>query len=438
MSAVEHVEQVLTAIETSQSEFGSWAYVDHASATAAALSADKARAAGGPLGPLHGVAVGIKDVIPVAGMPLRAGSAATDDTPSREDAAAVRQLRNAGAVIVGKTTTHEFASGQGDPGTRNPRHGDRHPGGSSVGSAVAVALGTVGATLGTDTTGSIRNPSAANKVVGFKPSRGVVRTDGLLYFSDTLDSIGPIAPTVNDCRLLLSALTGKTGAAPEPGRRFTVAVVRGTVESALVHPGFREVFEGALERLKDSGIELVECQAPAYAQGMTAALILSLIEGARHHEARLTNRAADYLPETRRLIEAGLLLDFVDEELARRTAIRLRAQLKDLAVESGADALVSLTLPAPQSLLSSAVTYLTAPPSEGSLSAGIQHLSLANVTGAAAITVPAGESDGHPVGLHLLGLRGGDDDLLQLAMKVEASLMNLGGPLPRAALVSPE
>lgn len=416
-SAVEHVTQVLAAIDETQGDVAAWAYVDHRGALAAARHADALRSAGARLGALHGVAIGVKDVLPVTGMPMRAGSRALAGVPDAEDAAAVARLRAAGAIVVGKTTTHELASGQGDPGTRSPRHPDRHPGGSSVGSAVAVAAGTVGATLGTDTTGSIRNPSAAQGVVGFKPSNGTVPTQGLVHYSHSLDVIGPIGTTVADCRVVFEVLTGTT-AGGRPHRR-PVLVVPSPVPSAT--PAFRAALDRALGRLDDAGAVLVEHAGPSYAMGMTAALVLSLAEGVAHHRERLLARGADYLAETRRQVAAGSLVDPADEEAARRAAVRIRQELEALRADTGADAVLGLTLPGPQPLLVAAETSLTAPAQQGAMSAGIQHLSTANLTGAPAITLPIGPADGHPVGLHLLGL-GTDLELLGAAEAVERVL----------------
>lgn len=417
--AVEHLTQVLAAIDETQCDIAAWAYVDHRGALEAARHADALRSAGARLGPLHGVAIGVKDVLPVAGMPMLAGSRALSGVPDTEDAAAVARLRAAGAIVVGKTTTHELASGQGDPGTRGPRHPDRHPGGSSVGSAVAVAAGTVGATLGTDTTGSIRNPSAAQGVVGFKPSNGAVATPGLLHFSPTLDVIGPIGSTVADCRLLFEVLAGTAGApTARPVRRPVLAV---PIPAPSGTPSFRAALDRALGQLDDTGVVLVEHPAPSYATGMTAALVLSLVEGVEQHAGRLRERGGDYLPQTRRLIAAGCLLDRADAEAARWAAARIREELAALRAATGADAIVGLTLPGPQPLLAEAETSLTAPADQGAMSAGIAHLSTANLTGAPAITLPIGLADGHPVGLHLLGL-GADLELLDAAAAVERVL----------------
>ncbi|GAA3658113.1 amidase [Nocardioides ginsengisoli] len=416
LSAVEHVTQVLAAVDATAS-VAAWAYVDRDRALAAAERADVAPPEA--RGPLHGVAVGVKDVIAVAGMPMRAGSRALDGAVDRCDAAAVARLRAAGAILVGKTTTHEFASGQGDPGTRNPHHPDRHPGGSSVGSAVAVSVHAVGATLATDTTGSIRTPSAAQGVVGFKPSNGAVDNGGLLHFSHTLDVIGPIGPRVADCALAFEGLSGRAAASADAVRAPVVAV---PTPPPAATPAFAAALERAVRELTAAGIRVVECRPPSYEHSLTAALVLSLAEVLTHHGPRLAARGADYLPETRRLMAEAVLVDADDEAAARRAAVLLREELAVLRAETGADALLGLTLPGPQPLLAATgATSLTAPAEgaeDGALAAALRQLSLANVTGAPAISLPIGLADGHPVGLHLTGL-GTDLELLAAAASVE-------------------
>jgi aspartyl-tRNA(Asn)/glutamyl-tRNA(Gln) amidotransferase subunit A len=350
-------------------------------------------------------------------MPTLAGSSATAHEPRTADAGAVSRLRAAGAIIIGKTTTHEFASGQGDPGTRNPRHPGHHPGGSSVGSAVAVAVGSVGATLGTDTTGSIRNPAAVNGVVGFKPRNDAVPATGILHFSRTLDTIGPIGTSVSDCLVMFEALTGCV--ARRWPTRPPVLVVAPVPEGATA--AFRAVFAEALATLADAGATLVPHAPLAYDSASAAALVISLVEVVQEHRELLRTRGERLGAGTRQLLASGSLLGPDDEALARRTQARLRTTLTDLRATTGADAVIGLTLPHPPPLRNDADTMLTASAGQGSLSAGIQQLAIANVTGAPAITLPADLADGHPVGIHLLGLSS-DLGLLRAAEFVEQAL----------------
>ncbi|HEX2072900.1 MAG TPA: amidase [Geodermatophilus sp.] len=180
---------------------------------AAALTAEAAR--GRIRGPLHGVPVAVKDLIDVRGHPTRGGSRVTDDRPVAGDAPAVRRLREAGALILGKTTTHEFAHGVTTPPTRNPWDLTRIPGGSSGGSAAAVAAGECTAALGSDTGGSIRVPAALCGVSGLRPRPGDVPTGGCLPFSPRLDTCGPLAGDALDLALLFEVLAAASCPLPE-------------------------------------------------------------------------------------------------------------------------------------------------------------------------------------------------------------------------------
>jgi aspartyl-tRNA(Asn)/glutamyl-tRNA(Gln) amidotransferase subunit A len=173
-------------------------------AEAAELSEEAAR--GRLRGPLHGVPIAVKDLIDVRGHATRAGSRVTDDRPVAADAPAVQRLREAGALLLGKTATHEFAHGVTTPPTRNPWDLSRIPGGSSGGSAAAVAAGECAAALGSDTGGSIRVPAALCGVSGLRPGRGNIPADGCLPFSARLDTVGPLAADARDLALLFEVL----------------------------------------------------------------------------------------------------------------------------------------------------------------------------------------------------------------------------------------
>ena len=158
-------------------------------------------------GPLHGIPIGVKDLFETADMPTAAGSRVLAGNRPAHDAEAVRRLRAAGAVVVGKTVTHEFSYGLNEPPTRNAWDPTRYPGGSSAGSAVAVAVGSAAGSIGTDTAGSVRTPAAVNGVVGLKPTYGTVSTRGVIPSCPSLDHVGPLARRVYDCALLYSVLS---------------------------------------------------------------------------------------------------------------------------------------------------------------------------------------------------------------------------------------
>jgi aspartyl-tRNA(Asn)/glutamyl-tRNA(Gln) amidotransferase subunit A len=191
--------------------------LDEPGARAAARRAAEELAAGVDRGPLHGIPVAVKDLVDTAGLRTTMGSRHFADHVPELDAECVRLLREAGAVVVGKTVTHEFAYGPtGDRSAHGPARNPYRPsamsGGSSAGSAVAVAAGIVPLAVGTDTGGSVRIPAACCGVTGLRPTYGAVAVDGVFPLSPTLDAVGPIARTVDDCRLMWHALGGKPDA----------------------------------------------------------------------------------------------------------------------------------------------------------------------------------------------------------------------------------
>jgi len=268
----------ITAVNPSLNAFN---LVDPERALARARDVDRRHAAGEPLGPLAGVPIAIKDNMNVRGMPTTASSRILDHFVPPYDATVVRRLEDAGAVIVGKTNCDEFAMGSSNENSafgpvRNPWALDRIPGGSSGGSAAAVAARCVPLALGSDTGGSIRQPAAFCGVVGLKPTYGRVSRYGLLAFASSLDQIGPFARTVADAALVLAALSGAdpcdATTSDEPVPDFAGAMtgdikgVRVGVPRAFVTEGVdgdvRRAFDAALDALRGAGATLVDVELP--------------------------------------------------------------------------------------------------------------------------------------------------------------------------------
>ena len=234
---------------------------DQVRADAVRLSKEAAR--GHFRGALHGVPVAVKDVIDVHGLPTRGGSAVTDDSPAASDAPAVQRLRDAGALILGKTTSHEFAHGVTTPPTRNPFDVQRIPGGSSGGSAVAVASGQCLAALGSDTGGSIRVPAALCGVSGLRPLPREIPVDGVIPFSPRLDTCGPIARDVADLALLYEVLSGRAC----PLRNSVTGLRVGTVAPSQLgelDDHVAEAVEAAVHVLATAGADLAKADVPPF------------------------------------------------------------------------------------------------------------------------------------------------------------------------------
>src|SRR3989441_2610135 len=215
LSSQELVDACLARVREVDGQVQAWAFLDPDHARAQARAADEFRLAGQPIGPLHGVPVGLKDIIDTDDMPTENGSVLhAGRTPSR-DASVVSLLRGAGAVMMGKTVTTEFATRT--PGkTHNPHNPAHTPGGSSSGSAAAVAAGMVPLALGSQTTGSTIRPASYCGVYGFKPTHGLIPRHGMFQLSRTLDHVGLFARTIEDLALLLGELAAHHGRGPAP------------------------------------------------------------------------------------------------------------------------------------------------------------------------------------------------------------------------------
>jgi Asp-tRNA(Asn)/Glu-tRNA(Gln) amidotransferase A subunit family amidase len=207
MTAEEHVRACLARIEETEPVVHAWAHLDASDALQQARDADERRRRGQACGPLHGVAVGIKDIIDVRGLPTEDGTVLHAGRVARRDATVVARLRAAGAVVMGKTVTTELAT-YAPGGTRNPHDPEHTPGGSSSGSAAAVAAGMVPVALGSQTNGSIIRPASFCGVFGFKPSFGLVPRGGVLTLSRALDHVGVFGRSLDDVALLTEVVAG--------------------------------------------------------------------------------------------------------------------------------------------------------------------------------------------------------------------------------------
>jgi aspartyl-tRNA(Asn)/glutamyl-tRNA(Gln) amidotransferase subunit A len=389
------VDEALTAIERDSDRLGAFVEVlaDEARATADTLDAELRQ--GEDRGALHGIPVSIKDVIDVAGATTRAGSEAYHEVAVR-DAASVAMLRRAGAIMLGKTSTHEFALGVTTPQARNPHDPSRIPGGSSGGSGIAVATGMGLASLGTDTRASTRVPAALCGVVGLKPTFGLLPTDGVVPLSWTMDHVGILAPSVEDAAVVLDVLTGPVRqVAPSAGRSIN-GVRIGVPDAALQdsEPEVLSSFNEALELLRSSGAEISSCGEPDeldLGNANAAGLVASRCEAAAFHRSRGIDRKLLWA-ETRDQLNAAdnvLATDYIDCQ-------RFRSQLRDrmLGLFEEYDVLAMPTTPVTAPLVERAEEYLL------TLSRNAIPWSL---LGFPALSVPSPTSSGQlPVGFQLV------------------------------------
>jgi aspartyl-tRNA(Asn)/glutamyl-tRNA(Gln) amidotransferase subunit A len=357
-------------------------------------------------GPLHGIPVSVKDVFHVAGMRTRAGSAAYD-VLAAEDAEPVALLRDAGAVILGKTSTHEFAMGVTNPQARNPHDPTRIPGGSSGGAAIAVATGMGFGSLGTDTRASIRVPAALSGVVGLKPTYGTVSTKGMVPLSWTMDTTAVLAATAEDAALMLDALRPHLPpVAPATGAR--VSHLRVGLPAAAwdgAEPYVADAVDHHIGRLSELVSELRRSERPGAADfgGANAmGLLTSRCEAASFHRAAGLDRS-QFWPEVRDQLDAADGVRAVDYIDAQRYRAVLREEM--LAVLREHHVLAMPTAPVVAPLAERADEYLTI------LS---RNAILWSFVGFPAISVPC-VTDGLPVGLQLVAAPGGEALLIALA-----------------------
>jgi aspartyl-tRNA(Asn)/glutamyl-tRNA(Gln) amidotransferase subunit A len=410
------LELVETALAAAQANPGLGAIValdeDDVRRQARELDADRAR--GVVRGPLHGIPLTVKDVIDVAGLPTGAGSAAYADEPTT-DAAGVALLRAAGAVVLAKVATHEFALGVTTPQCRNPYDPERIAGGSSGGSAIAVATGAGLGSLGTDTRASLRVPAALCGVVGFRPTFGRTPVAGIVPLSWTIDTIGPIARTVEDAALLLSVLTGDPSIATAttvPLDRLVVGVAPAMLEET--DPDVAVAFEASLAALERLGCSIVELDRPtaddlrvANALGM----LVSRCEAAAFHRARGTELEL-CVPEVRDQLAAGYTVTAMDYLDAQRQRGLLTASV--LEVFGSCDVVACPTSP------------VAAPPRtdyEDYLLRLSRNPILWSLVGAPALSQPCGTTaDGLPVALQLAARPGADATLAAVGTALEQEL----------------
>ncbi len=406
------VEACLQRIGEVDERVQTWAFLDPDYALAQARAADELRLSGKPIGPLHGVPVGVKDIFDTADMPTENGSVLhAGRTPSR-DAAAVSLLRAAGAVIMGKTVTTEFAYFA--PGkTRNPHNPEHTPGGSSSGSAAAVAAGMVPLALGSQTNGSTIRPAAFCGVVGFKPTHGLISRHGVLALSRTLDHVGLFARTIDDVALLAEQLTGYDEHDPDTRPRARIPFIEVAAEEPPLEPMFAFVktpdWECADEETKAGLAELIETLG---AQVEEVELFPSASEAWDWHkiimEAEMAvnlrreyERGRDRLSEKlRALIERGQKVTAVDYQHALAQIAPIHESFLEL-FEQRYDAILTAAGPAPKGLAS------TGDPS---------FCTLWTYCGMPAISLPLLEAaSGLPIGVQLVGPRFGDARLLRTA-----------------------
>jgi Asp-tRNA(Asn)/Glu-tRNA(Gln) amidotransferase A subunit family amidase len=291
MRAAEYVEAQLRRIAARDPDIEAFAFFDPALPRAAAKAVDDYRASGRPIGALHGLTVGVKDIIDTADMPTENGTRIDAGRRPGKDATIVRRLREAGAIVMGKTVTTELA--YFSPGkTRNPHDPERTPGGSSSGSAAAVAARMVPGAIGSQTVGSILRPAAYCGVVGLKGPHGLVPLEGVVPLAWSFDHCGPFARSVGDAMLMLSVLGDVV---LEPVAVTAPRLVIGRQLFDRAEPALRRHLDAVLERLVAAGARVTELTLPApFGEIHAAGQVMLEVEAASYHQPAFARHAADY------------------------------------------------------------------------------------------------------------------------------------------------
>jgi len=457
VSSLALTEAILDQIDRTEPRVHAYAHVFHESACAAAEASDRELAGGTHRGPLHGVPVAVKDIVYMTGAPTEAGSRLLAGFVPDYDATIVRRLRDAGAVIVGKTVTHEFAWGTNIPVTRSPWHDGDYPGGSSAGSGVTVTMRSAFGAIGTDTGGSVRIPGAVKGIVGLKPTYGRCSRWGVVAFASSLDQPGPLTRTVEDSALLLQGMAGHdpkdSTSAPLAVPDFAAATRNPDIKGLKVGipkeyrvegtaPEIVALWDKGIEMMKAAGAAPIEVSLPHTKYALPAYYIVAPAECssnlARYDGVRFglrvpgkdliemyqNTRGAGFGKEVRRRVMIGtyvLSAGYYDAYYKKAQQIRALIARDFKQAFEKCDVLLTPTAPtaafaAGEKMDDPVTMYLndmfTIP---------------ASMAGLPGISVPAGlDKDGLPLGLQIIGRAFDEETMLRAAAALEkAAAFNL-------------
>ena len=425
-------ERCLATIRERDSSINAFITVLAESALDAARTADRELRSGRDRGLLHGVPISIKDILDMSGLPTTAASHVRRGHLAASDATVVARLRDAGAVLVGKTNLHEFALGTTNEESaygpvHHPLDATRSPGGSSGGSAASVLAGMAYASIGTDTGGSIRIPSAACGLVGLKPRFREVPTRGVVPLSASLDHVGPLCATVADAAAIFRTIADAPGSegppAPGPAQGLRLGVPRRYFLD-LLDDDVASAFDGTCTRLAAAGVVLDDVVIPHASDIAAIYLHVALTEAAAFHARTLESRPDDYTPTVRVRLEAGRYVLAEDYLRALRGRDVLRAEVS--AALDGRDALLLPALAVPATPLGAATVRVGAV-DEPVRNVTLRLTQLFNITGHPAISIPCGTTGaGLPIGAQLVGPA--TVPLLQVAASLETHIRGGRGP----------
>ncbi len=421
LSPVDLVESCLERIDRYEARIRAWVLVDHAGARSEAKRLTDELKRGHYRGPLHGIPIGIKDIIDVFDWPTAAGSKLWANSIARQDATVVRRLREAGAILLGKTVTTQYASFDPPP-TRNPWNPERTPGGSSSGSAAAVAAGMCLGALGTQTGGSITRPASYCGVASCKPSFGVVSRHGIVPLAHSMDHPGPMAQCVRDLAIILETIAGPDSLDPAISSLFVANLsasltgelspprlgrLRGLFEDRA-EPEMRRTMDAVVSELRAQGAEVEDVILPdLFADVLVRHRIVMAVEAAQFHEQRLRKHPEDYEPNITRLLEEGIVCSAPEYARTKEHQERLHSAFLTFLRKYDALLCPATTGPAPDKATTGDPAFN----------------SPWSYTGMPSVSFPVGLSgDGLPLAIQLVGAIRDEKSLFPTAAWCEAAL----------------
>ena len=427
ISPVEVIEETLARIERLNPRFNAFITVFGDQARQAARRAERlVMQRGRTLPPLFGVPVSVKDIVFTTEAPTTAGSKIFGaGLIAERDADVVRRLRRAGAIIIGKTNLHEVALGVTSANehfgpVRNPHDPERVAGGSSGGSAVAVATGMGPLSVGSDTRGSIRIPASCCGVTGLKPTRGLVSVEGVVPLSPSLDHVGPMAQTAVECALMLEVMAGSryAGKLVKAARRPAKGMRVGVSEFHLrdLDASVQKPIDAAIRQLGKLGCRMSDVRMPVLDDAHVASIVISASEAVAYHDQFLKSKPEAYGPLVRQRFEAAYkwtALDLLRAQATLRLVTTAFAQLFE-----NVDCLVGGVLPVAPPRIGETTVVING--TEVSVVDAFTRLNAPqNMAGVPALSLPCGEVTGLPVGLQVISATGRDENALRLAASLE-------------------
>jgi Asp-tRNA(Asn)/Glu-tRNA(Gln) amidotransferase A subunit family amidase len=411
------VDACLANIDRWESKVRAWVFIDRAYVHGEAERLTDELSKGHYRGPLHGIPIAVKDIFDVFDWPTAAGSTLWEHSIARQDSEVVRRLRCAGAIFLGKTVTTQYASFD-PPVTRNPWNVERTPGGSSSGSAAALATGMCLGALGSQTGGSITRPAAYCGVAGCKPTCGRVPLDGIVPLAWSMDHPGPLARCVEDLGLMLAVMADSWhGPFAAPAAPPALTRVYGLFED-MAEPAVQSAMKEVANRLQTAGVRLDKAALPAgFADVVQRHRIVMAVEAAQFHRLRLERHPEDYKPNIRQLLEEGLACSATDYADTKAHQLKLQEQTQALL----ADGTILLTPAA------------TGPAPDAATTGNPAFNSPWSYTGLPTVSLPTGQFvEGLPLSIQLVGGRGSEARLIEVGQWCEQAL-GVGPLTPRGS-----